>query len=73
MDKYPALDLVIRFGAAGGLALSIALAVLLGILLAPALGLLAWPVGAGAGALIFLICKSFVEIATIVCEMLVPR
>jgi uncharacterized membrane protein len=73
MERFPALDLVLRFGAVGSLVVSIAAAAVIIVVAWPSLGWLAAVVAVAAGALLFLVCKSFVEIVTIITEMLVPR
>lgn len=73
MERFPALDLVLRFGAVGSLVLSIALAAIIGLTAWPSYGWIAVAAGLVVGALSLLVCKCFVELVTIITEMLVPR
>lgn len=73
MERFPALDLVVRFGGPGAILLAVAVAAAALAGLWPVVGWIAAPVALAIGALAYLISKSAVEIVTIVTEMLVPR
>lgn len=74
MERFPALALIVTYGAQASIGLSLAVAASLATWLVPLIG---WIAGAGlaltAAALTLLLAKSFVELVTIVTEMLVPR
>lgn len=73
MEKYPVLDLIVRFGRVAAGCLAVLCGVLIGIGLYPALGWLTPLAGAAAAGLVFVAARSYVEMVTIVTEMLVPR
>lgn len=73
MERFPALDLILRYGTVGSILFALAAAV------AVAWGLwssLAWAAVIASlvtGAIVLLVCKAFVELVTLITEMLVPR
>jgi len=73
MEKYPMLDLIVRYGrpaaaAVGGLGFVLALWLAL-----PALGWAALVPAALAGGLAFVVAKSYVELVVLITDMLLPR
>jgi len=73
MERFPVLDLILRYGAAASVVLALVGAALVLLLAWPVMAWIAAPVALLAGAVIFVLGKSYVEIVTIVTEMLVPR
>ena len=73
MERFPVLDLILRFGTAGAVVLGFAVGLLAIVLSWGALGWIAVALGLVAGGLVFLIGKSYVELVTLITEMLVPR
>jgi len=73
MERHPVLALILRFGGPGSglLALAVALAVI--ATFHGALGMLSIVIGIVAGGIVWLLARSYVELVTIVAEMLVPR
>ena len=73
MDRYPALRFIVRHGALGAPLVALAIAGLALALLWPLSGTVAVGVALVLGGIVYLIAKAFVEIVTILTEMLVPR
>jgi hypothetical protein len=73
MERFPALELIVRFGNIGSVLIAICAACFTSILLLPIIGWWGFAASVVVGALLFLVCKSYVEIITILCDMLVPR
>lgn len=73
MERFPALSLLVKFGHAGAILAALAVLILVLTVGWPALGWVAVIVALLAGALVYIMAKSFVELVTIVTEMLVPR
>jgi hypothetical protein len=73
MERYPVLDLILRYGKIGSLAAAILAAALVAGLGWAALGWIAIVLALIVGAVVFILAKSYVEIVTIITEMLVPR
>lgn len=73
MERYPILALILRYGTVGAAGLGVLTALLAGFLAWAPLGGLGLVVGAVAGAVVFVLGKSYVEIVTIITEMLVPH
>lgn len=73
MDRYPALRLIVRYGALGAPLVALVVAGLALALLWPLSAAVAVGVALVLGAITYLIAKAFVEIVTILTEMLVPR
>ena len=73
MERFPALDLIVKFGALGAAMLALGCGAFVSALLWPLWGAGALAVGVGLGAIAYLLAKSFVELVIILTEMLVPR
>ena len=73
MERFPALGLIVRFGALGAAGLAIGCALLLALLLWPLWAAASLVAASLAGAIVYLLAKSFVELVIILTEMLVPR
>jgi hypothetical protein len=73
MQKYPVLALILRFGGVGAIALAVICGLLIVALGWAALGWFAIVLAILGAGLVFLIAKSYVEIVTIITEMLVPQ
>jgi fumarate reductase flavoprotein subunit len=72
LAAYPALRAVLRYGRIAAPALGLAVALLCGWLLWPALGLLALPVAALGGAVAATLALSYVELVRLITELLLP-
>ncbi len=73
MERFPVLDMILRCGTPGAIAASVLLAVLTGAVAWPPLGWLGIVIALVVGALVFVVAKSYVELVTLITEMLVPR
>lgn len=73
MERFPALNLIVKFGAIGAAGLAISSAILLALLLWPLWGAASMVAALLVGAIAYLVAKSFVELVIILTEMLVPR
>lgn len=73
MERYPVLNFILRYGKVASVAAAILAAVAIAGLGWQALGWLAIVLAIVAGAVVFVLAKSYVEIVTIITEMLVPR
>ncbi|HZQ59943.1 MAG TPA: hypothetical protein VFC24_01265 [Casimicrobiaceae bacterium] len=73
MERFPILDLILRYGTPASVVLGVIGAALVLLLAWTALAWIALPLALFAGGLVFVLGKSYVEIVTIVTEMLVPR
>ena len=73
MERFPVLDLILRYGTAASVVLGVIGAALVLFLAWNALAWIAVPLAILIGGLVFVLGKSYVEIVTIVTEMLVPR
>jgi hypothetical protein len=73
MERYPVLALVLRHGTTGAAALGVLVALLVGGLTYATLSWLGPLVGILLGAVVYVLGKSYVEIVTIITEMLVPH
>ena len=69
MDRFPILRLIIRYGRAGAMIMSLALAVLITVLCWASLGWLAVLAFPPVLAVSYVLLKSYVEIVQIVSEM----
>jgi hypothetical protein len=67
------LRMILRYGALGAAMLAVLVALLVGTLCWTALGWPAAVAGIVAGALVYVVGRSYVEIVQIVTEMLVPH
>jgi hypothetical protein len=73
MERFPLLSLTLRHGAAGSILAALLAAAIVVAAAWPALGPLGIVLGALAGLVIYVLARSYVELVTIVTEMLVPR
>lgn len=73
MERFPALGLIVRYGALVAALLAVGCAALLSVLLWQIWGAGGVVVGIAAGGVVYLLAKSFVELVIILTEMLVPR
>jgi len=73
MDRFPALVLILRYGAAGSVLIALAGAAVIAWGLWSSLGWIAAIAAVAVGSIVLLICKAFVELVTLITEMLVPR
>ncbi len=73
MTTYPTLRFLEKHG--GWLAIAVGIAVFLAAILATALGASPWWLlgGAAAGALLFLLARSYVELIRLMTDMLLPK
>ena len=73
MTDYPTLRFLEKHG--GWLAIAVGLAALLAGIAAPALGASPWWLLAGtvAGALLFLLARSYIELIRLMTDMLLPK
>lgn len=73
MERYPILALILRYGGVGSSLLALlaaATAIAAGY---DALGAYVYPIGAVIAGVVWVLARSYVELVTIVTEMLVPR
>lgn len=73
MEKYPTLDLIVRFGRPAAVVLGALVFALVLWLLLPALGWIALAPAALAGGLVFVVVRSYAELVLLVTDMLLPR
>lgn len=73
MEKYPMLNLTVRYGGPASMAFALVVGALLLWLGFATMGWGAMIVAAIGGALVFVVLKSYVELVVLVTEMLVPR
>ena len=73
MDRYPVLAGIVRFGTIGSALLALFAAAMIVVINWASLGALAVLIAAVTGGVIFIVGRSYVEIVTILTEMLVPR
>jgi hypothetical protein len=73
MDQYPTLNLIVRHGES--IAAAAGLLPLLGAIAAFVLGVhwIIVPAGAGAGAFLYLLMRSYVELVRVMADMLIPK
>jgi hypothetical protein len=73
LDKYPVLSLVKRHGAAGSVGVTILVALLAGGGAWPLAGWLAIPIAILLGGLAYVLAKCFVELITLITDVLMPE
>lgn len=73
MERFPVLDLILRFGTPASVVLAAGGGVLTLICAWALIGWLAILAAALVAGLIFIVGKSYVELVTLITEMLVPR
>lgn len=73
MERFPALGLIVRYGALGAGLLGLGCFAFFSVLLWPLWGVGGLATGLVAGAVVYLFAKCFVELVIILTEMLVPR
>lgn len=73
MTDYPVLRLVVRYGAAGSIAASLLLLVLLILIGYPLVGWPSVPLALLLSLLLLVLGRSFTELVKLITEMLVPR
>jgi hypothetical protein len=73
MERFPLLSLTLRYGAAGSILAALLAVAIVAAAAWPALGPLAVVLGVLAGVVVYVLARSYVELVTIVTEMLVPR
>jgi hypothetical protein len=73
MGDYPILHLIVRYGAAGAVAVSVLVFAVVAGLGYHALGWLAIALAAVTAALVYIVAKSYAELVRIITEMLLPR
>jgi hypothetical protein len=73
MERYPILDMILRFGTPAAIVLSILGGMLVFALTWALLGWFALAAAVVVAGLIFIVAKSYVELITLITEMLVPR
>jgi hypothetical protein len=73
MDRYPVLGWIVRFGTVGTALLAAFAAIVIVVLAWAAHGMLAVVIAVVVAAVILVVGRSYVEIVTILTEMLVPR
>ena len=73
MERFPILDLILRFGAPAAWLLAIGGGALTFIGVWTLIGWLALAPAIIVAGLIFIVAKSYVELVTLITEMLVPR
>ncbi len=73
MNDYPVLRLIVRYGTAGAIALSLAVFAVIAWLGYETLGVLAIVLAALVGVVTFVVAKSYAELVRIITEMLLPR
>ncbi|NMF96418.1 hypothetical protein GPA27_03285 [Aromatoleum toluolicum] len=69
LDSFFAIRLILRYGTAAAVVLAVLCAVGGAFLFWPIIGWFAAPAALFAGGLTFLLCKSYVELVTIVFQM----
>lgn len=73
MERFPILDLILRFGTPAGIILALASGALTLLWAWTLIGWVAVLPALVVGGLIFIVAKSYVELVTLITEMLVPR
>jgi hypothetical protein len=73
LERFPALDFILRYGTVGSILIALAAAVAVSWGLWSSLAWGAAIAAVAAGAIVLLVCKAFVELVTLITEMLVPR
>jgi hypothetical protein len=73
MERYPVLNFILRYGKTASIAAALLAALVVAGLAWPALGWIAIGLAVIAGLVVFVLAKSYVEIVTIITDMLVPR
>lgn len=73
MERFPILDLILRFGTPASVILALAGSALTFCMVWPFVGWFGLLAAFVAGGLIFIVGKSYVELVTLITEMLVPR
>jgi hypothetical protein len=73
MERFPVLDLILRFGNPAAVVLALAGGALTLIVTWALIGWFAILAAAVVAGLIFVVAKSYVELVTLITEMLVPR
>lgn len=73
MERYPVLDFILRYGKLASIGVALLAALVVVGLGWQALGWIAVGLAMIAGVVVFVLAKSYVEIVTIITEMLVPR
>lgn len=73
MERYPTLALILRYGGVGSSLLALLAAAVTIAAGYDALGPYIFAIGAVIAGVVWLLARSYVELVTIVTEMLVPR
>jgi predicted membrane metal-binding protein len=73
MERFPVLNLILRFGIAVSAIVALIAGTIVVLLAYRDVGWPAIPIAAVVALLVFGVAKSYVELVTIVTEMLVPR
>lgn len=73
MERYPVLDFILRYGKAASIGVALLAAFVVAGMGWQALGWVAVGLAVIAGVIVFVLAKSYVEIVTIITEMLVPH
>lgn len=73
MEKFPVLDLIIRYGAAGSAVLAVLAGAGICALIWPVWGVLALVPGVFVAAVALLLARSYVELILLITDMLLPR
>lgn len=73
MERYPVLGWIVRFGTAGTVVLALLVAALAIVSGYASLGWIAVVAGVVGAGVVYVLGRSYVEIVTILTEMLVPR
>jgi hypothetical protein len=73
VENYPALNFIARHGTKAAIGLGIVAFGIVVALALPSWGWIAAPAGALCGAFTFFLCKSYVELVRLICDMLMPR
>jgi hypothetical protein len=73
MNDYPMLRLIVRYGSQGCIALAVLAFAAIAWLAYPTLGGLAIVVGALTGIVVFIVCRSYVELVRLITDMLLPK
>lgn len=73
MQNYPVLRMLVRHGQTASTAAAGAVFLILAILLHPGFGLIGLAVAAVVGLAIYVLARSYIELVTLVSEMLAPQ
>jgi hypothetical protein len=73
MEQFPVLGFIVRFGTYSAIGLALISGAMADVLTWAALGLAALPLAAVVVIVVFRIAKSYVEIVTIITDMLVTQ